>query len=89
MSVRRVNRETISIVQSDICDYFIYSFFYYYRRSAAFLEKNSGILLQAPDVTEFCRSVLEGQWAKVDALLPSLGIQRDSDIAVLNPYLPS
>jgi hypothetical protein len=52
------------------------------RRTAAFLEKDSGILLQAPEVTEFCKSVMEGKWSQVDDLLPSLAITRESDIAV-------
>eukprot|EP00026_Physarum_polycephalum_P004611 Phypoly_transcript_04633.p1 GENE.Phypoly_transcript_04633~~Phypoly_transcript_04633.p1 ORF type:complete len:479 (+),score=53.09 Phypoly_transcript_04633:192-1628(+) len=54
-----------------------------YGRTAAFLEKDSGILLQAPEVTDFCKSVMEGKWSQVDDLLPSLSISRESDIAAV------
>lgn len=64
----------------------IYPSIYMYRRTAAFLEKDSGILLQAPEVSEFCKSVMEGQWGVVESLLPSLQIKRDSDIAVLSYF---
>jgi len=53
-----------------------------YSRSAEFLEKDSGILLQVPEVTEFCKCMMEGRWDHVDHLLPFLGIN-DSDEAAL------
>lgn len=54
-----------------------------YGRSASFLEKDSGILLQAPEVTEFCKSIMQGNWQRVEALLPSLKIKREADIGAV------
>lgn len=43
--------------------------------SATTLEKESGFLLESSTVIQFRQGVLQGDWAKVDDLLPSLQLK--------------
>ncbi|KAI8584715.1 hypothetical protein K450DRAFT_217654 [Umbelopsis ramanniana AG] len=46
-----------------------------YSTSATTLEKESGFLLESSTVIQFRQGVLQGDWAKVDDLLPSLQLK--------------
>ncbi|GAB5587157.1 hypothetical protein Unana1_02057 [Umbelopsis nana] len=46
-----------------------------YSTSATALEKESGFLLESPPVIQFRQGVLQGEWEKVDDLLPSLQLK--------------
>ncbi|KAG2172770.1 hypothetical protein INT43_000117 [Umbelopsis isabellina] len=49
-----------------------------YSTSATALEKESGYLLESAPVIQFRQGVLEGDWARVDELLPSLQLKDDA-----------
>eukprot|EP01132_Coremiostelium_polycephalum_P000771 gene771-956_t len=51
-----------------------------YKKSSEFLEKDSGISLQSPEVTQFSNSVLEGDWNRVETLLPYLQLNTKDDL---------
>jgi len=46
-----------------------------YKKSADFLEKDSGISLQSDQVNQFSQSVIDGDWDRVESLLPYLKLK--------------
>ncbi|ORX89150.1 WD40 repeat-like protein [Basidiobolus meristosporus CBS 931.73] len=46
-----------------------------YSRSTQLLEMESGFSMERPEVTQFRKGVLAGDWSHVEALLPSIGLQ--------------
>lgn len=48
--------------------------FYSSRESAATLEAESGYTMEAPEVSEFRRHILEGSWSNAEAVLMRLGV---------------
>lgn len=53
-----------------------------YHRAAAVLEEESEYTLESPEVSEFRKAVLEGQWSKAEELLFGLEINKDDDVNV-------
>lgn len=51
---------------------------YGYAESAKTIEHESGYKLQSPEIVEFKRKVLNGEWDTVEDLLPALGLAEES-----------
>lgn len=53
-----------------------------YTKAAGQLEEDSEYTLEAPQVSQFRRAILNGEWSKAEKLLYSLEINKDEDINV-------
>lgn len=58
-----------------------------YTKSAAQLEEDSDYTLEAPQVSQFRRAILNGEWSRAEKLLYSLEINKDEDINQLLFYM--
>ena len=57
-----------------------------YHRAAEQLQKDSEYTLEVPEVSEFRKAVLRGEWNKAERLLFSLDIDKDADTNVSVNY---
>ncbi|EFA80856.1 hypothetical protein PPL_06445 [Heterostelium album PN500] len=76
-----VNGESTAFNKNELIRLLIQSLHYLgYKKSADFLEKDSGVNLQTPEVMQFINSTMEGDWKKVENLLPYLKIKSQNDL---------
>lgn len=56
-----------------------------HRESASALEAESGYTLEASEVSQFRRYILEGQWTKAEAILMHIGVVDEEGMLVQTP----